>query len=1580
VAVEIRRDTFIRLEIWGEFDIQTAAEQAADRHGTSLPARANPNDGICRFRVRLRIAEDRGSWDVVGEFRAVEGDLDGLVQGRSADGTNTGLNLLGGAAVLGPLASAVAELSPAAGTLVELGAMAVGAAGLLKVRALTLRGGELVVSQGVLGADGSTSTATSGTQVSVMLDVEVSFTFDITIIRVHPDHPISTRYKAIGLRSAWGTRTSGASVEYLPVPVFDPSKGYSLDIEPGALSAIEPLDRLLRILGVRVSRDNPTYLEVEVGMGVALGPVTIDTIRVRVRLDAAEIPQLTKLGATLDIPATVHGSGWVKFTETGFEGAIDVTLTAINLRAAAQFAIAEINGVVGVLIGAEVELPVPIVLGGSGLGIFGFMGGVAINFARKEPVTAEVPALEWLKGQMTPPRTGVMDPQGWGHAPDRYSIAAGLLLGTVEGGYVLHLKGVLMIELPGPRILLMMKADVIKAMPSLGSQQQATFLAVLDLDFGRGSFSIGIVADYQIQSILRIHVPVRAFFTTSDPDAWLVELGSYDHRVSVNVLDVIDGSGYLMIHGDGLTIPGLPAVPSGLAIATGFHIQAVLMGSKAVGLYLEVAAGFDAIVGFDPFFVAGKIYARGELRLFVISLSAYAELEVAVGRRVQNGVETDDPYIHGKACGKVDLFFFSIEGCVELTIGAPPNPDPKPRPLVASVKLVSRTPALVEGSGTDRAIESTLGEAREKPSDPLVVVPIDSVPVVMFDAAPEATGLSVLGAAPFGTSGVAGPGAWTRIGERWWAYQVTAVELVGAITSGSTPSSWWNRSAPPATEPPALALLNWLPTPYSVAIPYGETLTEEVRRRWGNACRESARPAEQLWTFDQAPLGPSAPGWRLRGIPWPDAPGTVRSSPASSVLEVTEPWRCGDRVVDGLLGIDPATVLGDHVVCPRFDPSAGQAPLKVWQPLDPHGPTAASGDQPGGFAQATERMGGSLADYGALRQQASQPARAGACDGKVLRSPTGDTGQVPDWLPDEDAKTVKMGWDAMKFDPDQLADAVRLRPDGGLSGLTLLLLVPREVPSGSLVVSTRDADDTELDRIPVTSAHHVSASNPIPARWLDAAGPWGSIVERCGREASQIVWHGERGYDFALVTLDKLDEQVDSIVIGHVPQQKPYAAGPFYLVAAAGVTWLERRRAAYDSTTVVQDRQALSTALATDGSSVALLTPGTTYTVRVTWSYDSDAGPDQPTRTPVYANPTTQTFEFATDDTSHAPADLAPWVLTSAPGMDDTGAFCKEPLRLILSTQAITKLYAGYGRHLEVTVRASSGKHPEPPGGGAAGAAYRIEDSMFTAAKGFKVMTPWEQAVRELGPDIPCVSMSETIPHPMITLAYDLDPLTDYLVDVWSVPNAAGGERRRVHRVGFTTSRFDSVAHLASWLAPAAVEHRLVRTSAPITGLPDRPTGRQVDDAVQAAGLPVPQTPDVPRVQVWWSADAVPQPVAVVLEGSEQLFRQRRVPTVATVPPDAVDPTHVWWTARPGDWLTVRQAPSLAGDPPAATVTRIIRCPGDTRVICLLAPGARGRSLALELVHHGDPVAGVADQTARAMSVAFVRAPWEVED
>ncbi len=469
VRVELVRSTFVRCEIYGEFDIETAAESNLRRKGQAQPLRAtgsprNPNDGICTFLVRLRIAEDQGSWEISGEFRAKEGDLDGLAEMTSSNSNATPLNILGALAVLAPLTASATTLSPAAGAVVALGSVALGASDLLHTSRLTLRGAEVIVSQGILGSDGITTVDQRGTQVVVLVDVEIAFSFDLTLVRVDPAHPIVTRYKAIGVRSSWGTSPGvGNSVDYIPLPVFFPERGYSLDIPAGSLTAAPPLDNILRILGVRVSRDNPTYLEVEVGLGLDLGVITIETVRVRARVDGPPLDlQLTKFGASVDIPNVLTGRGYVSIESTGFSGSFDLQVIPLKLRATASIAVRQSAGVTGVLLGIEVEFPVPLVLGSSGLGMFGVLAGVGINHGRLEDTTQTVPALAWLQQQFARPG-GVMDPQGWGLMPGHYAFAAGVLLGTLEGGYVVHLKGIVVIEVPGPRLLFVMKADVIKA-------------------------------------------------------------------------------------------------------------------------------------------------------------------------------------------------------------------------------------------------------------------------------------------------------------------------------------------------------------------------------------------------------------------------------------------------------------------------------------------------------------------------------------------------------------------------------------------------------------------------------------------------------------------------------------------------------------------------------------------------------------------------------------------------------------------------------------------------------------------------------------------------------------------------------------------------------------------------------------------------------------------------------------------------------------------------------------------------------------------------------------------------------------
>ena len=1598
VEVELIRSTFVRCELWGEFDIQTAIESSLEAGGEApLGGRGpNPGDGLCAFRVRLRIATDQNSWEVFGEFRALEADLDGLWEGRD---TRTGidtasLNVLGALAVTGPLAAAAATLTPAAGTLVQLGSVALGASDLVRTRVLTLRGAEILVSDGIIAPDGSTATD-RGTQISVMLDVEVQFWFDLTIIRVPRDRPVTTRYKAVGVRSRWET---GAGDEYLPVPVFDPNRGYVLDIQPGSLIAQPPLDEILRIFGVRVSRDNPVYLEVEAGIGVPLGPVTIDTIRVRARLDALEPPQLTKLGASLDIPNTLHGSGSVEITGAGFKATFDLTIIPLNIRAAASLAIETRNGVTGLLIGIEVEFPVPLVLGSSGLGIFGLMGGVGINYARLEDASARLPALDWVMKQLGV-RHNVMHPDGWTHRAGSYAFAAGLLVGTLEGGFVVHLKGIVLIEIPGPRLLLIMKADVLKAPPALGASQEATFLAVLDIDFGRGSITLGITADYTIKEILAIHVPVTAFFDTRRPEKWFVDLGRYDDRVTVRVLDVFTGSGYLMVHGDGIALPSLPPA-TGMAIATGFHIQAVLMGSKAARLYVEVAAGFDAILGFDPFYLTGKVFLRGELMLFIVSIGVSAELTLVVGKRTDsNGVVTDDPFVEGKVCGKVDFFFFSVEGCVRLEIGHKPDPTLEPLPLVAGLKLAGRSPVLVEGSAAGRNDNATIGDAAEligaNVHGDVPVVPLDAIPVIVFHEAPAADGLSVMGAPALGSSGVSGVSAWRRIGERWWAYNVTSVTLTGTLGAGPTPATWWSQSSPTQSgAAPALALLNWLPTPFTSSVTFGEQLRTQIEHRWGTLCEPAAPPQEQLWTFNAQPLGPSVTGWLLDGLVWPDPPGLARSAPARRLLSVTEPWRTGDAAIDILQGTDPAEVVGDAVGCPGGHPVPAEDPLAEWSRGNGTAdPTSWAGDAGATATELTELVaaGNPLNDLaGAWHDQASDPelARLSGCEGRILASPQFGSDDAAPFGTPEDRDRVWAARAAHEWRPDALADAVSFGLGEGLAQLSILLLVPRETPR-PLVVQARDSHGNVLIHQEVDSGFLVGRANPLPQHWVDPDGPWAPQVELAGRAAAKLATAQRGQLALALVTLDGLPEKATQVVVGwgNGDDRAKWPPSEFWTIALSALTAAEIRRYDFDETVKTQDRTALSTGLTQDPSNHALLVPGATYDVSITWSFDQAEGEDAPTRAPAFGNPRTQVFRFAAAPAASVPQDLSPWLLDTNPGMGDAGVFCREPLRVTLATQNVTRLFGAYGHTLEVTVRAASGKHPVPPGGGTAGApvvlpptATEAIGSVLQPLMNSLILNPWDELAGTLAHRLPCVpGGGVTRTASKIVLAYELEPLTDYLLDIHAVPTG-GGARLRVYRANFSTSRFDDLAHLASWIRPAPVQHRLVRSAAPLATLPPRPTGRTLDDALQAAGLPVPETPSAPRVEVWWSADAVPQPLAVAIECSEQLVRERVMPVSVSGPADASDPSHKWWAARRKAWLTV-EAAAVPPDPAVAatTVGGPIVCPGGTRVVFLLAPNSRGKRVTLELVQAPDPLAADPGRRVGAVDITLNRAPWEVE-
>lgn len=580
----------------------------------------------------------------------------------------------------------------------------------------------------------------------------------------------------------------------------------------------DPLGRILQVLGARIARTNPLTFEIDLGFAVDLGVVTIERARVRMPVDPLGPPELTAFAASLSVPGTIEGKGYLEINSNPFEikGQIDVSLVPIKLRIAAGIAIADIPAAqggpaTGVAISLEVQLPVAIPLAQSGFGIYGFLGLFAMHSARNEDgITSLTPALTWLKDRA---QGNPINLAAWKPQVNHWAFGIGAILGTMEGGIIFNVKGMILLELPGPRLLLVVKAKLLALLPELKDKNaEGTFLCVIDLDFGRGTLTIGLSIEFKITPIVEISIPIEAYFNLHRGGDWHVYLGTFPGTdtlgrplpgpIHANILQVFDGQGYVMVSGHG--IPGYRGLPpvTGVGLAVGLEVS-ITWGNQAINLYLRATAGFNAVLGFDPFYVGGLLYVRGELHLFIISISASADLTVQIGTKPDG---TEVSRIDGEICGEIDLFFFSIKGCVDFHIGEENAIVPGAPELVRSVSIVSRSPALVVGTGVGRGIDSKVGDALLQAAQPaandpkLPVVPIDSIPVITMSATPVDPSLRIFGQAPGGSPGAPADG-FVKRGDFSYKYDVTAVELTradggAAVGAGPTPSTWWTLNDP----------------------------------------------------------------------------------------------------------------------------------------------------------------------------------------------------------------------------------------------------------------------------------------------------------------------------------------------------------------------------------------------------------------------------------------------------------------------------------------------------------------------------------------------------------------------------------------------------------------------------------------------------------------------------------------------------------------------------------------------------------------------------------------------------------------
>ncbi|MBZ0071189.1 MAG: hypothetical protein K8I04_05635 [Gammaproteobacteria bacterium] len=840
---------------WASTDVQVPGLSGGS---TVAPVNPNPGTGPDLWRIIARFTTDQrsGQTSFLLSLDSM-GDADGLFAIVKPDAASRVDETVAVTLALAPALLGSITTDDPAGAGVRIAALtaAAAAAAALEIDGEhVIKDGKVIVEKLEGEARLRAIDASDGMKVRLGVDYTASFGVSANLggaVGVSTSEPIKVRYKNVGLE--YEHDTTKPLLERVRF-VFEDAQFEVAD--PGRWSITGALGRLLGITAIRVGAGS-IWVEVDIEFALDLGVVKISRTTIRLEIDTDVEPPSISVGirgikASIDVPAAVKGGGELMILPDGFGASLELDIIPAKLKAWGSFAYRDPSMV---HIEGGVQFATGIPLGNTGLGLFGFAGRFVANGARNldglDPVDVYAREVGWhRRSSLTKYK-----PQS-----SQFAVGFGAMVGTLpDAAFTFNAKGMLTIGFPDISVVFSIEAVLVK--PPVGAAEEdrsstpagggLQLLGIVSID--PTAIGVAISADYEIPRVLKLQVPVGAYFPLqTSTQGGYVRVGSDggddrpDRPVTVQLLpDILDlrATAFFMVEERHLRKLGKRDTLNfeGFSIGMGAGLSVKWGGSS---IYLKASISVLVGMGTRPFVLAGGLYVSGELRLVIVSLSASGELEALI-------TETGSQLV-GKFCGKVDFFFFSIKGCVDFTVGSTPALAPPPAdPLVTSLVLADKFTRVV-GAGQ----EALVGLGSAQTAWP------DTVPVLRFaHRVRSSIPTTPTGFAPSPTQGWGGV-EWSGTNRVRYLYELQAVELVRIEADGSEstldthtwPAVWWMPSFRPAVpadgSTPAsthegwdLALLRWDPAPWSRAhTEGGEGLSSDPADNLGRVCDPAPRP------------------------------------------------------------------------------------------------------------------------------------------------------------------------------------------------------------------------------------------------------------------------------------------------------------------------------------------------------------------------------------------------------------------------------------------------------------------------------------------------------------------------------------------------------------------------------------------------------------------------------------------------------------------------------------------------------------------------------------------------------------------
>lgn len=447
-----------------------------------------------------------------------------------------------------------------------------------------------LIRMSVSGAELSLTGGVAAVSLSGSIEFEIAGpggmtlpAFDIEGLRIASDGSVSIDGGLINLPE--GTRVSigGFGLELTQVGLGTEPNGDRFATFSGALHLAEGIPLSAAVEGLKIIWNQGGLVGIELA-GIAL---------------------------SFEIEGTLRFDGKIHFDDANnrFDGAGRVELIALQMSVEARLMVQRNEGFTSLFIYLLLRSPVGIPLFATGLAFYGFE---ALYGQHVEPDKS--PPELWYRDWYRRPEMGAVDTRKWMVQRNSYAFGAGIILGTLpDGGYALSTKGLLLIVIPGPILMLEVKANLLRDPTALTRPNEpATFNALVVYDGRAGSIELSIEPRYAFPDggeLIEIGGVAEAFYSFSDPRRWYLYLGRRERekRIRAGLLKIFEANAYLMLDNKSLELGGF--------IGYDAEINAGPV-SLVIQSFMEAMAG----VSWRPKQLKGMLHMCGKIELKVIGI------------------------------------------------------------------------------------------------------------------------------------------------------------------------------------------------------------------------------------------------------------------------------------------------------------------------------------------------------------------------------------------------------------------------------------------------------------------------------------------------------------------------------------------------------------------------------------------------------------------------------------------------------------------------------------------------------------------------------------------------------------------------------------------------------------------------------------------------------------------------------------------------------------------------------------------------------------------------------------------------